>query len=65
VIICLVLLAIYGVIWIKVKVKRPLFKPMPVEEILAVQAAAEEEQRKHLEAIIAKKAGGSGKGGTA
>ena len=64
VVICLILLTIYGIIWIKVKVKRPLFKPMPVDEILAVQADAEAEQRAHMEAILAKK-DGKGSGGAA
>jgi len=55
VVICLIILAVYGIIWIRVKVKRPLFKPMPVEEILEVQAQAEADQRAHMEAILARK----------
>jgi amino acid transporter len=56
VLIALVLLAIYGIIWIKLKVKRPFFKPMPVEEILAMEEASEAEQRAEWEAKAAKKA---------
>ena len=35
--IALIIYAAYGVIWIKLKLKRPLFKPMPVEEVMRIQ----------------------------
>ena len=64
VIIALVLLTIYGILWLKLKLKRPLFLAMPVEEILELQSKAEAEQAAHLQSILdakaAKDAGGSG-----
>jgi len=50
VIIALVLLTIYGVLWLKLKEKRPLFKPMSVEEIMEVQEAADAEQAAFFQA---------------
>ena len=31
------LLSVYAVIWTKVKIKRPLFKPYPVKEVMAME----------------------------
>jgi len=59
--IALVLLAIYGVLWIKLKMKGPLFRPMSVDEIMKIQEAADAEQEAHWQARIAA-AGGSSKG---
>jgi len=53
VIIALVLLLIYGILWLKLKVKRPMFKPMSVDEIMAVQDQADAEQEAHIRNIIA------------
>ena len=60
VIIVFVLLVIYGILWLKLKVKRPLFKPMPVEEILALEAAADAEQEAEWAAKLAAKAAKAG-----
>jgi len=66
VIIALVLLTIYGILWLKLKLKRPLFLAMPVEEILELQSKAEAEQAAHLQSILdAKAAKDAGGGGTA
>jgi hypothetical protein len=64
VIIALVCLTVYGILWMKFKVKRPPFLPMPVDEIMAMQAKAEEEQRIAWEArLAAKDAATKGGGG--
>ena len=55
VIIALVLLSIYGILWLKLKEKRPFFKPVPVDEIMGMQKAAEDEVRAAMEARAAKK----------
>ena len=57
VVIALVLLTIYGILWIKLKVKRPMFKAMPVDEIMKIQEAAEAEQEAHWQARMAARAG--------
>lgn len=44
-------LAVYAVIWVKYKMKRPLFKPLPVYEVMAM------ENPKYLPAHKKKKAG--------
>ena len=56
VIIALVCLTIYGILWMKFKVKRAPFQPMPVDEIMAMQAKAEEEQAAAWEARMAAQA---------
>ena len=33
----ILILAVYALIWVKVKVKRPLFKPYPVKEVMAME----------------------------
>jgi amino acid transporter len=63
VVIALALLAVYGVIRVKFYVKRPPFKPMPVDEIMAMEAAADAEREAFLKARQAAKSGGSGGSG--
>ena len=52
-IITIVVFSIYSIIWIKVKMKRSLFKPMPVEEMMALEAQANAEQAAAQEARLA------------
>lgn len=33
----ILILAIYAILWVKVKVKRPMFKPYPVKEVMAME----------------------------
>ena len=63
VVIALICLAIYGIIWVKVKLKRPLFKAMPVDEIMAIQNAAEAEHNARFNPELAAAAGGGQTGG--
>ena len=56
VIIALVCLTVYGILWLKLKMKRPMFKAMPVPEIMSIQAEAEAEQEAAWEAKQAEKA---------
>lgn len=65
VVIALILLSGYGIIWIKIRLNRPLFKPMPVDEMLAMEAAANLEQAAALDSKIASKAGAVSSSGSA
>ena len=61
VIIALVIYVAYGFIWIKFKMKRPLFQPMPVEEVTKIQDEYEALNKSIWEAKLAAKAEASKK----
>ena len=42
-----VILGIYSAIWIKVKLKMPIFKSIPLEKVMAMENAMYYEVRKH------------------
>lgn len=33
-----VILSVYAILWIRIKIKRPLFKPVPIHEVLAMES---------------------------
>ena len=64
VVVALVVYAAYGIIWIKLKLKRPLFKPMPVDEVMKIQEEYEAKNAAEYDAMMAAKAGASKGGGS-
>ena len=64
VIIAMIIYVAYSVLWIKLKMKRPLFHTLPVEEIMGIQKEYEDINEANVQARMAEKAGVSAGGGS-